>query len=71
MQLWLALGKLKSEKVAWKIAQESGLKLATICSALITGPNFHLRSSTATLAYLKGNNSKTQPKIKTKDFSVW
>ncbi|KAA0037529.1 cinnamoyl-CoA reductase 1-like [Cucumis melo var. makuwa] len=53
-KLWLALGKLKSEKVAWKIAQESGLKLATICSALITGPNFHLRSSTATLAYLKG-----------------
>ncbi|CAK9308881.1 unnamed protein product [Citrullus colocynthis] len=53
-KLWLALGKLKSEKVAWKIAQESGLKLATICSALITGPNFHLRSSTATMAYLKG-----------------
>ncbi|XP_022938554.1 cinnamoyl-CoA reductase-like SNL6 [Cucurbita moschata] len=53
-KLWFALGKLKSEKVAWKIAQESGLKLATICSALITGPNFHRRSSTATIAYLKG-----------------
>lgn len=62
MQLWYALGKLKSEKVAWRIAQESGLKLATICSALITGPNFHHRNSTATMAYLKGKTSKTKKK---------
>ncbi|XP_022133638.1 cinnamoyl-CoA reductase-like SNL6 [Momordica charantia] len=53
-KLWYALGKLKSEKVAWRMAQESGLKLATICSALITGPNFHRRNSTPTMAYLKG-----------------
>ncbi|XP_023528175.1 cinnamoyl-CoA reductase-like SNL6 [Cucurbita pepo subsp. pepo] len=53
-KLWFALGKLKSEKVAWKIAQESGLKLATICSPLITGSNFHSRNSTPTMAYLKG-----------------
>lgn len=60
MQLWFALGKLKSEKVAWKIAQESGLKLATICSALVTGPNFHRRNSTPTMAYLKGKTSTTK-----------
>lgn len=66
MQLWYALGKLKSEKVAWRMAQESGLKLATICSALITGPNFHRRNSTPTMAYLKGRNST--PKQQTLSF---
>ncbi|XP_030469981.2 cinnamoyl-CoA reductase-like SNL6 [Syzygium oleosum] len=53
-KLWYALGKLKAEKVAWKIAEEKGLKLATICPALITGPQFINRNPTATIAYLKG-----------------
>ncbi|XVF60287.1 hypothetical protein PTKIN_Ptkin08bG0033300 [Pterospermum kingtungense] len=54
-KLWYALGKLKAEKVAWKIAEEMGLKLTTICPGLITGPEFPYRNSTATIAYLKGN----------------
>ncbi|KAL6551486.1 hypothetical protein OROGR_007640 [Orobanche gracilis] len=53
-KLWYALGKLRSEKAAWDIARESGLKLATICPALITGSEFYQRSPTSTLAYLKG-----------------
>ncbi|XVF14093.1 hypothetical protein REPUB_Repub09cG0027600 [Reevesia pubescens] len=53
-KLWYALGKLKAEKVAWKIAEEMGLKLTTICSGLITGPEFSYRNPTATIAYLKG-----------------
>lgn len=53
-QLWYALGKLKAEKAAWRIADSKGLKLATICPALITGPDFFHRNSTSTLAYLKG-----------------
>ncbi|KAL6520252.1 hypothetical protein OROMI_032432 [Orobanche minor] len=53
-KLWYALGKLRSEKAAWDIARESGLKLATICPALITGLEFYQRSPTSTLAYLKG-----------------
>ncbi|XP_009125996.1 cinnamoyl-CoA reductase-like SNL6 isoform X2 [Brassica rapa] len=36
-KLWYALGKLKAEKAAWRIADSKGLKLATICPALITG----------------------------------
>ncbi|XVE67915.1 hypothetical protein DITRI_Ditri09bG0026300 [Diplodiscus trichospermus] len=53
-KLWYALGKLKAEKVAWKIAEEMGLKLTTICPGLITGPEFSYRNPTATIAYLKG-----------------
>ncbi|XP_010453599.1 PREDICTED: cinnamoyl-CoA reductase-like SNL6 [Camelina sativa] len=53
-KLWYALGKLKAEKAAWRIADSKGLKLATICPALITGPDFFNRNSTSTLAYLKG-----------------
>ncbi|KAL5860480.1 hypothetical protein ACOSQ3_001790 [Xanthoceras sorbifolium] len=53
-KLWYALGKLRSEKAAWTLAEESGLKLATICPGLITGPDFIDRNPTATIAYLKG-----------------
>lgn len=53
-KLWYALGKLKAEKAAWRIADSKGLKLATICPALITGPDFFQLNSTSTLAYLKG-----------------
>lgn len=56
-QLWYALGKLKAEKVAWEIAEDTGFKLATICPALITGPEFISRNPTATIAYLKGTTS--------------
>ncbi|KAB1209167.1 Cinnamoyl-CoA reductase 1 [Morella rubra] len=53
-KLWYALGKLRAEKVAWRVAKETGLKLATICPGLITGPEFCCRNPTATIAYLKG-----------------
>jgi nucleoside-diphosphate-sugar epimerase len=53
-QLWYSLGKLRAEKVAWRVAKESGLKLATICAALTTGPEFYRRNPTPTIAYLKG-----------------
>lgn len=53
-QLWYALGKMRAEKAAWRIAKEKGLKLTTICPALITGPEFCPRNPTSTIAYLKG-----------------
>ncbi|KAE8021534.1 hypothetical protein FH972_007417 [Carpinus fangiana] len=53
-KLWYALGKLRAEKVAWRVAKETRLKLTTICPGLITGPEFCHRSPTATIAYLKG-----------------
>ncbi|PON56203.1 NAD(P)-binding domain containing protein [Trema orientale] len=53
-KLWYALGKLQAEKAAWKVADENGLKMTSICAGLITGPDFYSRNSTATTAYLKG-----------------
>ncbi|KAI7746008.1 hypothetical protein M8C21_003010 [Ambrosia artemisiifolia] len=53
-KLWYALGKLKAERVSWRIAEEKGLKLTTICSGLITGPRYFCANPSSTLAYLKG-----------------
>ncbi|KAI3824004.1 hypothetical protein L1987_05451 [Smallanthus sonchifolius] len=53
-KLWYALGKLKSERVSWRIAEEKGLKLTTICSGLITGPRYFCTNPSSTIAYLKG-----------------
>ncbi|KAA0053663.1 cinnamoyl-CoA reductase 1-like isoform X1 [Cucumis melo var. makuwa] len=54
-KLWYALGKLKAEKAAWRIAKERDIKLVTICSALVTPPpNLSTTNSTPTIAYLKG-----------------
>ncbi|KAF4381561.1 cinnamoyl-CoA reductase-like SNL6 [Cannabis sativa] len=53
-KLWYALGKLRAEKATWKIAEQSGLKMASICPGLITGPEFNNINATATTAYLKG-----------------
>ncbi|CAK9322571.1 unnamed protein product [Citrullus colocynthis] len=53
-KLWCALGKLKAEKAAWRIAKERDLRLVTICSGLVIAPDLGIRNSTATIAYLKG-----------------
>ncbi|XP_038903680.1 cinnamoyl-CoA reductase-like SNL6 [Benincasa hispida] len=53
-KLWYALGKLKAETAAWRIAKDRDIKLVTICSGLVTAPDLCMRNSTATLAYLKG-----------------
>ena len=53
-QLWFALGKTAAEKAAWRAARGRDLKLVTICPALVTGPGFRRRNSTASIAYLKG-----------------
>ncbi|KAK7266081.1 hypothetical protein RIF29_18721 [Crotalaria pallida] len=73
-KLWYALGKMRAEKAAWRIANERGLKLTTICPALIIGPEFCRRNPAATIAYLKGAQEmysqvsallipKTKPKV--------
>ncbi|KAK6913108.1 3-beta hydroxysteroid dehydrogenase/isomerase [Dillenia turbinata] len=53
-RLWYALGKLRAEKAAWRVAQERRIRLSAICPGLITGPDFCRRNSTPTIAYLKG-----------------
>nr|KYP42257.1 Dihydroflavonol-4-reductase [Cajanus cajan] len=45
---------MRAEKASWRIANERGLKLTTICPALVTGPEFCHRNPTATISYLKG-----------------
>lgn len=64
-QLWYALGKLRAEKAAWRIAEQEDFKLVTICPGLITGPEFSHRNPTPTFAYLKGiiSSSSFQPKF--------
>lgn len=54
LQLWFALGKTMAEKAAWRAARGRDLKLVTLCPALVTGPGFCRRNSTASIAYLKG-----------------
>ncbi|KAI4320482.1 hypothetical protein MLD38_033959 [Melastoma candidum] len=49
-KLWYALGNLRAERVAWRIAEERGLRL----TAIRPGPEFCNRNPTATIAYLKG-----------------
>ncbi|KAF8378283.1 hypothetical protein HHK36_029622 [Tetracentron sinense] len=53
-KMWFALGKTMAEKAAWTVARERDVKLATICPALVTGPEFCRRNPTASIAYLKG-----------------
>ncbi|CAM8891231.1 unnamed protein product [Rhodiola kirilowii] len=53
-RLWYALGKLRSEKAAWRVAEKKGLNLTSICAGLVTGPDFATKNPTATIAYLKG-----------------
>ncbi|CAN0904283.1 Cinnamoyl-CoA reductase-like SNL6 [Linum grandiflorum] len=53
-RLWYALGKVRAEKAAWSKSKEKGVKLATICPGLVTGPEFLARNPTSTVAYLKG-----------------
>ncbi|KAG6502492.1 cinnamoyl-CoA reductase-like SNL6 [Zingiber officinale] len=52
-KLWFALGKTMAEKAAWEAARGSNLHLVTVCPALVTGPEFHRRNSTGSIAYLK------------------
>ncbi|KAF6157383.1 hypothetical protein GIB67_004321 [Kingdonia uniflora] len=53
-KLWFALGKTMAEKAAWRIAEESDVRLVTICPGLITGPEFYRKSPTPSTAYMKG-----------------
>ncbi|GKC54496.1 hypothetical protein Tco_1077241 [Tanacetum coccineum] len=47
--------------VPGRIAEEKGLKLATICSGLITGPRYFCTNPSSTIAYLK---QKLNPQTK-------
>ena len=56
-QLWLALGKMRVEKIGWMKSKEMKVKLVTVCPGLLiasSSPHDHRETS---FPYLKGNNS--------------
>lgn len=53
-KLWFALSKMMAEKAVWRAARGRNLKMVSVCPALLTGPSFRRRNSTASIAYLKG-----------------
>ncbi|PIA40562.1 hypothetical protein AQUCO_02500343v1 [Aquilegia coerulea] len=55
-KLWYALGKTMAERAAWRMAEDSDFKLATICPGFLTGPDFFHRNSTSSIAYLKAGH---------------
>jgi hypothetical protein len=56
-QLWLALGKMRAEKIAWRKSKEMKVKLVTVCPGLLidsSSPHDHKETS---FPYLKGKNN--------------
>ncbi|KDP24364.1 hypothetical protein JCGZ_25660 [Jatropha curcas] len=59
-KLWLALGKMKAEKAAWRKSKELKVKLVTICPALLMDPSFPSAHRNSSLPYLKGFSKMLQ-----------
>lgn len=59
-KFWLALGKTMAEKAAWRVSEEMGVKLLTVCHGLLTGPSVPSAYDAPALAYLKGGQAMMQ-----------
>ncbi|XP_043717754.1 cinnamoyl-CoA reductase-like SNL6 [Telopea speciosissima] len=53
-KLWLALGKTRAEKIAWRKSKEMKVNLVTLCPGLLMAPTFPNAHIEASLRYLKG-----------------
>lgn len=53
-KLWLALGKTRAEKVAWRKARELKVNLVTLCPSLLMAPSFPNAHVETSIPYLKG-----------------
>ncbi|KAL3526679.1 hypothetical protein ACH5RR_011335 [Cinchona calisaya] len=53
-KLWLALGKTRSEKVAWRRSRELKVNLVTLCPGLLMAPSFPNAHIETSIPYLKG-----------------
>jgi hypothetical protein len=53
-QLWLALGKTRAEKVAWRKARELKVNLVSLCPGLLMAPSFPNSHPETSIPYLKG-----------------
>lgn len=59
-KLWLALGKTRAEKVAWRRARELKVNLVTICPGLLMAPSFPNAHPETSIPYLKGGRTMLQ-----------
>ncbi|KAI5665819.1 hypothetical protein M9H77_15672 [Catharanthus roseus] len=53
-KLWLALGKTRAEKAAWRTARELKVNLVTVCPGLLMAPSFPNAQPETSIPYLKG-----------------
>jgi hypothetical protein len=56
-QLWLALGKMRAEKIAWRKSKEMKVKLVTVCPGLLIDSSFPHDHKETSFPYLKGKNN--------------
>ncbi|CAK7335093.1 unnamed protein product [Dovyalis caffra] len=55
-KLWLALGKMRAEKIAWRKSEELKVKLATVCPGLLISSSFPRAHKETSFPYLKGGS---------------
>ena len=56
-QLWLALGKVRAEEIAWRKSKELKVRLVTVCPGLLIATSFPHAHKETSIPYLKGNNN--------------
>ncbi|XP_002305963.4 cinnamoyl-CoA reductase-like SNL6 isoform X2 [Populus trichocarpa] len=55
-KLWLALGKMRAEKIAWRKSKEMKVKLVTVCPGLLIDSSFPHDHKETSFPYLKGGS---------------
>uniref|UniRef100_A0A6N2LT08 3-beta hydroxysteroid dehydrogenase/isomerase domain-containing protein n=1 Tax=Salix viminalis TaxID=40686 RepID=A0A6N2LT08_SALVM len=53
-KLWLALGKMRAEEIAWRRSRELKVKLVTVCPGLLIATSFPHAHKETSVPYLKG-----------------
>lgn len=62
-KFWLALGKTRAEKVAWRKSKELKVRLVTVCPGLLMDPTFPNAHTETSIPYLKGGRAMLQQGI--------
>ncbi|XP_011021180.1 PREDICTED: cinnamoyl-CoA reductase 2-like isoform X1 [Populus euphratica] len=53
-KLWLALGKVRAEEIAWRKSKELKVRLVTVCPGLLIATSFPHAHKETSIPYLKG-----------------
>ncbi|KAL9678071.1 hypothetical protein QQ045_015910 [Rhodiola kirilowii] len=59
-KLWMALGKTRAEKAAWRKAKEMKVNLISLCPGLLLSPSIPITASATCIPYLKGSQTMLQ-----------